>query len=344
MPPVLFLGIETSCDETAAAVFTDEPTVLSSVIASQTDLHSRFGGVVPEVAARAHLQRLLPVIDEALRRAGVRLEDIGCVAVHHTPGLVGALLVGVSAAKMLALALGVPLIGVNHVVGHIYACRLAAGYDIFPCVGLVVSGGHTSLFRCPDPLHLVRLGATLDDAAGEAFDKVASLLGLGFPGGPAVEREAAAGNPTAFRFPRSFLHEERLDFSFSGLKTAVLYALAGQDAGRPAPPPPGQRRADLAASFQQAVVDVLVGKCRQALRQTGLKRLAVGGGVAANQSLRRALEALCRAEGYDLFIPPLSLCTDNAAMAALAVEKWRRGEFAGPDLDASPSFTGSAST
>jgi N6-L-threonylcarbamoyladenine synthase len=338
MARVLFLGIETSCDETAAAVFTDEPTVLSSVIASQTDLHARFGGVVPEVAARAHLQRLLPVIDEALRRAGVRLDDIGCVAVHHTPGLVGALLVGVSAAKMLALALGVPLVGVNHVIGHIYACRLAAGHDIFPCIGLVVSGGHTSLFRCPDPLHFERLGATLDDAAGEAFDKVASLLGLGFPGGPALEREAATGDPSAFRLPRSFLHEARLDFSFSGLKTAVLYALAGQDAGRPAPPPPGQRRADLAASFQQAVVDVLVGKCRQALRHSGLKRLAVGGGVAANQSLRRALQTLAEVEGVALFIPPLSLCTDNAAMAALAVEKWRRGELAAADLDAAPAF------
>ena len=338
MPPVFFLGIETSCDETAAAVFTDEPRVLSSVIASQTDLHARFGGVVPEVAARAHLQRLLPVIDEALRQANISLNEIGCIAVHHTPGLVGALLVGVSAAKMLAMALAVPLVGVNHVVGHIYACRLAAGYDIFPCVGLVVSGGHTSLFHCTDPLHFERLGATLDDAAGEAFDKIASLLGLGFPGGPAVEREAVQGDPKAFRFPRSFLHEERLDFSFSGLKTAVLYALGGQNNARPAPPPPGQLRADLAASFQQAVVDVLVAKCRQALQQSGLKRLAVGGGVAANQTFRRALEALAEAEGVTLVVPPLALCTDNAAMAALAVEKWRRGELAAPDLDAQPAF------
>src|SRR5438309_6143548 len=187
-----FLAIETSCDETAAAVFTEEPRILASVIASQTNLHARFGGVVPEVAARAHLQRLLPVIDEALREAGVPLDQIGCVAVHHTPGLVGALLVGVSAAKMFAVALGVPLVGVNHVEGHIYACRLAAGRDIFPCVGLVVSGGHTTLYHCADALHFRRLGGTLDDAAGEAFDKVASLLGLGFPGGPAVECEAAA--------------------------------------------------------------------------------------------------------------------------------------------------------
>jgi N6-L-threonylcarbamoyladenine synthase len=333
-----FLGIETSCDETAAAVFTDEPAVLASVIASQTDLHARFGGVVPEVAARAHLQRLLPVIDDALRQAGLRLDQIGCVAVHNTPGLVGALLVGVSAAKMLALVLGVPLVAVNHIEGHVYACRLAAGRDIFPCVGLVVSGGHTSLFHCRSPLHFELLGATVDDAAGEAFDKVAALLGLGFPGGPAVEREAAAGNPHAVKLPRSFLHEDRLDFSFSGLKTAVLYALAGQNNPRPDPPPPGPRRADLAASFQQAVVDVLVAKARLALQRTGLKRLAVGGGVAANKPLRAALEAMALDEGAELFIPPPALCTDNAAMAALAVEKWRRGELAPLDLDAVPTL------
>jgi N6-L-threonylcarbamoyladenine synthase len=332
--PTYFLGIETSCDETAAAVFTDEPVVISSVVASQTDLHARFGGVVPEVAARAHLQRLLPVVDEALRRANLRLEQIGCVAVHHTPGLVGALLVGVSAAKMLALALDVPLVGANHVEGHVYACRLAAGRDIFPCVGLVVSGGHTSLFHCAGAVEFHLLGATLDDAAGEAFDKVASLLGLGFPGGPAVEREAAAGDPRAVKLPRALLHDDRLDFSFSGLKTAVLYALAGPNNPRPAPPPPGRRRADLAASFQQAVVDVLVGKCRQALRRTALPRLAVGGGVAANQVLRSALEQMTRAEGAELFVPPPALCTDNAAMAASAVEKWRRRDWAALDLDA----------
>ncbi len=336
---MFFLAIETSCDETAAAVFTDEPAILSNVIASQTDLHARFGGVVPEVAARAHLQRLLPVIDEALQQANVRLDQIGCVAVHNTPGLVGALLVGVSAAKMLAVALGVPLLGVNHIEGHIYACRLAAGHDIFPCVGLVVSGGHTILFHCRSALQLERLGGTLDDAAGEAFDKVASLLGLGFPGGPAVEREAAGGDAAAVKLPRSFLHEERLDFSFSGLKTAVLYALAGQGQPRPAPPPAGKRRADLAASFQRAVVDVLVAKSRQALQRTGLKRLAVGGGVAANQTFRKALERMTQEEGVELFIPPLSLCTDNAAMAALAVEKWRRRDFAPLDLDAVPTLS-----
>ncbi len=333
-----FLAIETSCDETAAAVFTEEPAVLSNVIASQTDLHARFGGVVPEVAARAHLQRLLPVIDEALNKAGIKLEQIGCIAVHNTPGLVGALLVGVSCAKMLALALEVPLITVNHIEAHIYACRLAAQRDIFPCIGLVVSGGHTALFHCRSALEFEMIGATTDDAAGEAFDKVASILGLGFPGGPAVDREAAKGNPNAFRFPRSFLHDDRLDFSFSGLKTAVLYTVRGQDLSQPRPLPQGQQRSDLAASFQQAVVDVLVAKAHLALQRTRLRRLAVGGGVAANRCLRAALEKMTAEEGAELFIPPMVLCTDNAAMAAMATEKWQRGLFASLDVDAVPAY------
>jgi N6-L-threonylcarbamoyladenine synthase len=331
---LLFLALETSCDETAAAVFTDEPRVLANVVASQNELHARFHGVVPEIAARAHLRNLLPVIDQALRQANVTLRDIGCVAVHNTPGLVGALLIGVSAAKMLALVLETPLIAVNHIASHIYACRLAAERDIFPCVGMVVSGGHTVLFRCDDALRMQMLGGTRDDAAGEAFDKVAALLGLGFPGGPAVEREAASGDPRAFALPRSFLNEPRLEFSFSGLKTAVLYTLHGQNIAKAEPPPPGKRRADVAASFQQAVVDVLVGKCEQALQQTGLPRLAVGGGVTANRRLRAALADMAASVGAELFVPPPSLCTDNAAMAALAVEKWRRGEFAALDLDA----------
>jgi N6-L-threonylcarbamoyladenine synthase len=284
---------------------------------------------------------LLPVIDEALRRAGVRLEQIGGVVVLNTPGLVGALLVGVSAAKILSLALDVPLISANHIEAHVYAARLAAERDIFPCVGLVISGGHTALFHCRTPLNFALLGGTIDDAAGEAFDKVASILGLGFPGGPAVEREAATGNATAYRFPRSFLHDERLDFSFSGLKTAVLYTIHGQSVARGEPPPPGRLRADVAASFQQAVVDVLAEKARQALRRTGLRRLAVGGGVAANGALRGALERVATEEGAELFIPPLGLCTDNAAMAAIAVEKWRLGQWAPLDLDAIPAYTGS---
>jgi N6-L-threonylcarbamoyladenine synthase len=335
---VNFLALETSCDETAAAVFTDDLRVQSSVVASQTDLHARFGGVVPEIASRAHQRNLLPVVDEALARAGVTLSDIGCVAVHNTPGLVGALLVGVSAAKSLALGLGVPLVAVNHVASHIFACRLAAGRDIFPCVGLVVSGGHTALFRCDTALSRTLLGTTRDDAAGEAFDKVAAILGLGFPGGPAVEREARAGDPKAFAFPRAFADDARLEFSFSGLKTAVLYACHGQNVAKASTPGPGKKRADLAASFQEAVVDAVALKCKQALRKTGLTRLAVGGGVSANQRLRQRLADVCAKEGAELIIPPLNLCTDNAAMAALAVEKWRAGAFAPADLDAEPNY------
>jgi N6-L-threonylcarbamoyladenine synthase len=330
----LFLALETSCDETAAAVFTDEPRVLANVVASQTELHTRFGGVVPEVAARAHLQRLLPIIDTALLQAGVTLRDLSAVAVHHTPGLIGALVMGVTAAKTLAFTLGVPLLAVNHVHAHIYAARLAAERDIFPCVGLVVSGGHTTLYDCPSATDLRRIGSTRDDAAGEAFDKVAKLLGLGFPGGPALERVATTGNAQAVRFPRSLLDDlDNLDFSFSGLKTAVLYTTFGQG-HTTGPLPTGTRLADLAASFQAAVVQVLVEKCRRALMRTGRSRLAVGGGVSANRALRTALTAMTTAAGVELFIPPLEFCTDNAAMAALAVEHWRRGELAPLDLDA----------
>jgi N6-L-threonylcarbamoyladenine synthase len=217
---------------------------------------------------------------------------------------------------------------------------MAAGRDIFPCVGLVVSGGHTSLFHCKTPLDFDMLGGTVDDAAGEAFDKVAAILGLGFPGGPAVEREAASGDPKAHTLPRSFLKDDRLDFSFSGLKTAVLYALHGHGKTHGPKPAPGAVRANLAASFQQAVVDVLVAKCKQALRKTQLTRLAVGGGVSANRSLRSALEAMAKREGAELYIPPLNLCTDNAAMAAVAVEKWRRQIWAPMDLDAVPTYQG----
>jgi N6-L-threonylcarbamoyladenine synthase len=332
---MLFLGIETSCDETSAAIFDDDLCIRSNVVASQTDLHARFGGVVPEVAARAHLRQLLPVIDEALQRAGVTLSDLGAIAVHHTPGLIGALLVGVAAAKMLAVTLEVPLIAVNHIEAHIFAARMAAGKEIFPCVGFVISGGHTALFHCHSALQFELLGSTRDDAAGEAFDKVAQILGLGFPGGPAVAREAQFGDPTAYRFPRALIDEDHFDFSFSGLKTAVLYTAFGQDRSRGSPPT-GQHRADLAASFQQAVVDVLVEKSRRALRRTHLRRLAVGGGVAANRALREALTQMTREEGNELIIPPLELCTDNAAMAALAVEKWRAGQLAPLDLDAVP--------
>jgi len=343
---LLLLAIETTCDETGAAVLEGHgpggggvPTIRSSVVASQIDLHERFGGVVPEIAARAHVRQILPVIDEALRRAGVALVEIGAVAVATRPGLVGALVVGLTAAKALALALDVPLIAVDHLEGHLYACQLAyPDRDVYPCVGLVVSGGHTSLFACRGPLDAEPLGGTIDDAAGEAFDKVAALLGLGYPGGPGVERAARSGNPRAHAFPRSFLRDDRLAFSFSGLKTAVLYALKGQDARTLAGPPPPEAVADLAASFQEAVVDILVAKSLQALRLTGLRRLGIGGGVAVNARLRDRLAAMADREGVELFIPPMSLCTDNAAMAGIALAKLAAGQVADLDIDVTPGL------
>ena len=335
---MLLLAIETTCDETGAAVLErapgeQVPRVRSSVVASQIDLHERYGGVVPEIAARAHLKTLLPVVDEALRRAGVPLAEIGAVAVATRPGLVGALVVGLSAAKAFALALDVPLVAVDHLEGHLFACQLAyPDREVYPCVGLVVSGGHTSLYRCDGPIGALQLGGTIDDAAGEAFDKVASLLGLGYPGGPAVEAAALGGNAKAYALPRSFLRDERLDFSFSGLKTAVRYALHGQDGPSTGALSPTVVR-DMAASFQAAVVDVLVSKCLQALKSSGLRRLGVGGGVAANSALRAALTAMAAREGVELFIPPMSLCTDNAAMAGVAFCKLDAGQVAALDVD-----------
>jgi N6-L-threonylcarbamoyladenine synthase len=339
----LFLALETSCDETSAAVFTDDLKVLSNAVVGQNALHEVFGGVVPEIAAREHLRKIVPTIELALTDAKMSLQEIDAIAVHYTPGLAGALLIGVTAGKALAFALGKPLIAVNHVYSHVYACRVAAGKDIFPCVGFVISGGHTVLFDCRSPLDFSVLGTTRDDAAGEAFDKVSAVLGLGFPGGPAVEREATAGDTQAYAFPRSMLHDGGLDMSFSGLKTAVTYALHGNGVARGAFPGPGERRANLAASFQAAVVDVLVGKARKALEKTGYTRLAVGGGVIANRAIRNALTAMITQRGYELFIPPMEMCTDNAAMAALAVEKWKWNDFAPWDLDVQPNaFAGQA--
>src|SRR3954447_23337529 len=285
--PLRLLTIETTCDETAAAVVTDQLEVLSSVVASQDALHERFGGVVPEIASRAHVERILPVIDEALRKAGVTLSELGAIAVANTPGLAGWLLVGLSAAKAIALGCNLPLIAVNHLQAHIYACRLASGRDVFPCVGLVVSGGDSNLYRCAGPTDFTPLGGTIDDAAGEAFDKVASLLGLPYPGGPSVEKAARAGDQRKYGLPRPLLDDpERLDFSFSGLKTAVRYLI--QPPGKPADPARAtglspQVVADIAASFQEATVDCLVGKAELALKRTGFRVLCVGGGVAANR-------------------------------------------------------------
>jgi N6-L-threonylcarbamoyladenine synthase len=332
------LTIETTCDETAAAVVTDALAVLSSSVASQDELHRPFGGVVPEIASRAHVERILPVIDAALAEAGIGKSQLDAVAVAHTPGLAGSLLVGLAAAKALAVALRIPLIAVDHLQAHVYACRLAAGRDIFPCIGLIVSGGHTSLYRCVGPLDFTLLGGTIDDAAGEAFDKVAALMGLPYPGGPAIETAARGGNPNAFSLPRPFIADpRRLEFSFSGLKTAVRYQI--QPPGEPprsAPLPSGEL-ADLAASFQEAVIDCLAAKSLAAIDQSGLRRLCVGGGVAANGALRRRLEADCANRRIELHIPPPALCTDNAVMGAIAVERLKAGQYATLDLDAFPA-------
>ena len=333
------LALETTCDETAAAVITDRLEVRASVVASQDELHRRFGGVVPEIASRAHVERILPVIDEALRRANVSLAEIDAVAVANTPGLAGSLLVGLAAAKALCVARDIPLVAVNHLQAHIYACRLAAvGQEVFPCVGLIVSGGHTSLYRCLGPLDFTPLGATIDDAAGEAFDKVASMLGLPYPGGPAIAAAAAGGNPRAHLLPRSFFQDDqRLDFSFSGLKTAVRYTIAGPgrlDFTRLELSP--QQVADLAASFQEAVVDTLVDKAFAALRRTGLRTLCVGGGVAANVRLRGRLEEEARRRGVQLHVAPPRLCTDNAVMGAIALERLKAGLVEKLDLEVYP--------
>ena len=334
------LTIESSCDETAGAVIDGDLNVLGAIVASQERIHEPYGGVVPEIASRAHLERILPVIDETLRRAGVSLRDLDAVAVVNTPGLAGSLLVGLSAAKALALAAGLPLIAVNHLQAHVYACRVAYGEDPFPCVGLIISGGHSNLYRCQTPIDFEPLGTTIDDAAGEAFDKVAGMLGLPYPGGPSVSKTAEKGNPKAYPFPRPLLNEpDRLEFSFSGLKTAVRYKIAGTGKTDCASVEiSDQTRADLAASFQAAVVDCLVGKALAALRITRLKTLCVGGGVAANSCFRAKMEEEARRRKIRLFIAPPKLCTDNAVMGGVAIERFKAGLFESLDLDVYPGL------
>lgn len=334
------LTIESTCDETAAAVVTEDLQVLGAVVASQDELHERFRGVVPEIAARAHVERILPVIDETLNRAGVGLSDVDAIAVANMPGLAGSILVGLVAAKSLCLATGKPLVAINHLHAHIYACQVASGKNIFPTVGLIVSGGHSSLYHCRNVFEFQQLGGTIDDAAGEAFDKVASMLGLPFPGGPALSRIAVKGDPGAYRFPRSFIKDkERLDFSFSGLKTAVRYEIGGPGKLDFAKLDlPEEKIADLAASFQEAVVDCLVAKSILATEKTGLKTLCVGGGVAANGRLRERLADACEAAGIELLIAPTALCTDNAVMGAIAIERLKAGLIEPLDLDAYPGL------
>ena len=333
------LTIETTCDETAAAVIDRNGQVLGSAIATQEKLHERFTGVVPEIASRAHVERILPVIDTALRQSGLGADSIEAVAVAHTPGLAGSLLVGLVAAKTLCVAWQKPLVAINHLHAHLYACQISSEVSVYPCIGLVVSGGHTSLYYCTSALDMTYLGGTIDDAAGEAFDKVAAMLRLGFPGGPAVSRYAARGDANAYAFPRSMIHEPHFDFSFSGLKTAVRYALMG----------PGkqdfdniriteQTKENVCASFEAAVVDVLVAKAVKAVQKHQVSQLCVGGGVAANRVLRASLVDASTKYGFRLTIAPPELCTDNAVMGAIAWEKIKRGEFASLDLDIEPGL------
>jgi N6-L-threonylcarbamoyladenine synthase len=325
------LGIETSCDETAASVVDGGTVIVSSVVSSQIDLHARYGGVVPELAGRAHVESLTPVLAEALDLAGSDASGTGidAVAVTYGPGLIGSLLVGVAEAKALAVAWDVPLVGVNHLEGHLFASLLEQPDLGWPLVVLLVSGGHTMLVEVTEPGRYRLMGGTIDDAAGEAFDKVARYLGLGYPGGPAIDRVAEQGDPHAFAFPRS-LPGDGYDFSFSGLKTSVVNMVRKH---------PEADTADVAASFRQAVVDVLVTRARKAAADVGASALCLAGGVAANSLLRRRIEEACAEDGIGAFLPSRALCTDNAAMIA-AAGHWRlnHGDTSPHTLGADPNL------
>jgi N6-L-threonylcarbamoyladenine synthase len=330
---MIVLGIESSCDETAAAVLADGRRVLSDVVASQDAIHAPYGGVVPELASRRHLQVINPVIQRALDDAGVKLADLDGIAVTQGPGLVGSLLIGCSVAKALAWVHRIPLVGVNHLEGHVYAAFLTDDPPVHPFLALVVSGGHTALYHARAPLQYALVGQTRDDAAGEAFDKVAKLLGLGFPGGPAIQRTATQGDPRAVTFPLAQMTDGARDFSFSGIKTSVSLYVKRQA------PLSTSQIADVAASFQAAVVKMLVRKTIRAALHLGVKRVVLTGGVAANGPLRDALRAEATEHGIALHIPPPRLCTDNAAMiTAAGTERLRAGERATLDMNARPDL------
>jgi N6-L-threonylcarbamoyladenine synthase len=331
---VKILALETSCDETAAAIVEDGRRVLADVVSTQIDIHRRWGGVVPELASRNHVVQVMPVVDEALSRSGLSPAELDAVAVTSGPGLVGALLVGVQVAKALALAWQKPLVRVNHLEGHLVAAFLADPPPAFPYLGLVVSGGHTSLYAARAFGDYRLLGQTRDDAAGEAFDKGAKLLGLPYPGGVAIDRLAKEGDAKAHRFPKAIVKGADLDFSFSGLKTALLHHVRKHGV------PEGTALADLCASYQEAIVRALVEKAFRAARRLQFERLVLAGGVAANSRLRAAVqERAGEYEGMTVFVPPVRLCTDNAAMIAVAgTHALLRGERAGPELNADPAW------
>ena len=331
---ILILAIESSCDETAASVVKNGREVLSNVISSQIALHTLYGGVVPEIASRKHIEKINQVIEEALQEAGVELKDITAIAVTYGPGLVGALLVGVSAAKAISFATGIPLIGVHHIEGHISANYIENKELEPPYVCLVVSGGHSHLVVVKDYGEYEIIGRTRDDAAGEAFDKVARAIGLGYPGGPKIDKLSKEGNPDAIRFPRAKVEDSEYDFSFSGLKSAVLNYLNGcQMKGEPI------CEADVAASFQKAVIDVLVEHALHAVKQYDYNKFAIAGGVASNSSLRSAFEAECQKRGIEFYHPSPIYCTDNAAMIGVAgYYEYLKGVRSGMELNAVPNL------
>jgi len=336
------LGIETSCDETAAAVVADGRIVKSAVVSSQSKLHEKYGGVVPEIASRAHLEQIYPVIAEAMAEAKVSKDEIDAIAVANQPGLTIALVVGVTAAKTLSFVWGKPLIAINHLYAHLQSAMLAEEKLELPAAALIVSGGHTCLYDCESPLELELLGSTIDDAAGEAFDKVATILKLPYPGGPSIEKAAKNGNPEAIKFPRSMLGRESLDFSFSGVKTAVLYYCRGQDMkGEDKVDSMSEgEKADIAASFQEAIIDVLLKKTQRAVEKIGANTILLGGGVAANSELRARLQKMCdeAEEPKKLLVAPKQYCTDNAVMVgSLAYYKYKAGLFTDLSLEAKAS-------